>query len=222
MTATAAAELANEVASAHHASTLAEAEQVTLSFSSGGLAFAVKGQPHALTRVEARMHPHRQHLMLTGRSPRPWTVNIQDGDDLKARLGSTSRRLRWQPEDLGTFAAAAIWTYVTMPILVARVGRSERLPDRAGLRRLRITLPRTLAGHSVTQTLFIGQDGLIRRHDYTATAFGRWARAAQAVADYKSFQGVPIGTTRRVTPRLVQALAGPTLVWIDIHSVELT
>ena len=221
---TAAADLVDEVVAAHNASALAAAEHISASFSSGGLAFALKGQPDALTRVEARLCPRRQRLTVAGELPTPWTVNVVDGDDLRRRLRELragSRRLRWHGEDVGVFAAAAIWTYLTMPLLLQRAARADRLPDRAGLRRLRVTMPEGVAGHGPVQTLHIGPDGLIRRHDYTAIAFGTWARAAHAITAYESFDGVPVGTHRVVTPRIARRLSGPTLVWINIHSVRL-
>lgn len=225
MTASAALDLAAEVAEAHAGATLAAADHLTVSFSSGGLAFTAKRQPHALARVEARLSPARQQISLTGSTPWPWTVTVAGGDELHsrlARLRSGSRQLRWQPEDLGAFAAAAIWTYLTLPLLLGRAERIERLPDAGGLRRLRVTLPPWIAGHGSTQTLHFGPDSLIRRHDYTATAFGAWARAAQSVTSYRRFDGVPIGTTRTVTPRLGRPLPFPTLVWIQIDSVRLS
>jgi hypothetical protein len=33
------------------------------------------------------------------------------------------------PEDLGVFAAAAIWTYLTLPLLLQRAEHVHRLPD---------------------------------------------------------------------------------------------
>lgn len=224
MTAAPALDLAREVADAHGAGSLAAADHIDVSFSSGGLAFAAKGQAHALAHVEARLSPLRQHMALAGDTPRPWTLNVTSSEELKVRLAGLragSRRFRWQPEDLGTFAAAAMWTYITLPLVLAHAERVDRPPDAGGLRRLRIKLPRTIAGHGSVQTLHIGRDGLICRHDYTATAFGAWARAAQVITSYQPFDGVPIGTTRRVTPRLGGPFPIPTLVWIRIHSVRL-
>jgi hypothetical protein len=223
VTTAAALDLAAEVADAHAAASLAAACHIDVSFSSGGLAFTAKRQPDALARVEARLSPVRQQITLTGSTPRPWTVDVANSDDLKSRLAglrSPSRRLRWQPEDLGVFAAAAIWTYLTLPVLLHRAEHLHRPPDAAGLRRLRVTLPATLAGHGSVQTLHVGPDSLICRHDYTATAFGAWARAAQKITSFQTFDGVPIGTSRTVRLRLGRPLPAPTLVWIEIHSVQ--
>ena len=225
MTEVAATELADEVALAHRAASIADAEYVDVTFSSGGLAFATKQQRKALTNVKARLSPQNQRMTLAGDAPTPWKVTIDDSAELASRLRhlrSGARRLRWQPEELGVFAGAAIWTYLMAPLLLDRAERIHRLPDAAGLRRLRVKLPRSIAGHGSVQTLHIRSDGLIGRHDYTATAFGSWARAAQVITAYEIFDHVPIGTHRRVTPRLGRPMPAPTLVWIDIHSVLLT
>ncbi len=223
MTAATGLDLAAEVAYAHASATLAAADYVDVSFSSGGLAFVAKRQPNALARVEARLNPLRQQITLTGTTPRPWTVEVANSHELKARLAdlrSRSRRLRWQPEDLGVFAAAAIWTYLTLPVLLQHAEHVRRLPDAGGARRLQITLPATLAGHSSVQRLHIGANSLIQRHDYTATAFGTWAHATQEITRYQTFDGIPVGTARVVSPRFGRPLPGPTLVWIQIHSVQ--
>lgn len=225
MTAAAALDLAREVATAHGAQSLAAADHIDVSFSSGGFAFRSKRQPHALASVEARLSPTQQRMTLAGESPRAWQLDIADSEELTSRLASLrsgSRWFRWEPEDLGTFAAAAIWNYVTLPLLIERADRIERPSDAGGLRRLRIRLPAAIAGHSSDQTVHIDHHGLIRRHDYTATTFGAWARAAQRITAYRSFDGLPIGTARHVTPRLGRPLPGPTLVWIFIRSLRLT
>lgn len=224
MTAAPGFDLAAEVADAHAASTLAAADHLDVSFSSGGLAFTTKWQPNALADVQARLTPLSQSVTLSGTAPRPWTVQVANVCELRPRLDglrSGSRRFRWQPEDLGVFAAAAIWNYLTLPLLIQHAEHVQRLPDAEGARRLRLMLPATLAGHGPVQTLHVGADSLICRHDYTATAFGTWARATQKITRYQSFDGVPVGTTRIVTPRLGRPLPGPTLVWIQIHSVKI-
>lgn len=224
MSSAAALDLAAEVADAHASATLAAADHIAVSFSSGGLAFRAKGQADALARVEARLNPHEQKITLNDATPGGWTVEIGDSADLQERLSrlrAGSRRLHWRPADLGVFAAAAIWTYLTMPLLLDRADSVHRLRDAGCDRRLRIELPPAVAGHGRVQTLHVGPDSLIRRHDYTATAFGGWARAAQRVERFETFDGVPIGTARTVTPRLGRPLPAPTLVWIRIHSVQL-
>lgn len=115
------------MAAEHGAASLAAADHVTVSFASSGLAFASKRQPDALARVEARLSPIRQQITIAGETPRAWSVEIADSNELKRRLArqrSGFRRFSWQPEDLGAFAAAAIWTYLTLPL---RLEHAERI-----------------------------------------------------------------------------------------------
>jgi hypothetical protein len=86
-------------------------------------------------------------------------------------------------------------------------------------RALRLTLPAGLGVHGPNHTLLIDEHGLIQSHDYVATAFGRWALATQSVDDNQPFNGLLLGTRRRVTPRLspTRGTPGPTLVSIRLH-----
>lgn len=223
MTSAAALNLAAEVAHAHESTTLAAADHLNVSFSSGGLAFRVKRQPHALARVEARLSPLRQQITLTGDTPRPRTIAVRDSDDLRSRLAglrSPSRRLRRQPEDIGGFAGAAIWTYLTLPLLLDRAEQLHRPPDAGGVRRLRITLPAILTGHGRVQTLHVGVDSLICRHGHRDRFrdLGTRGPGDHVLPDLRRR---PIGTTRVVHPRLGRPLPAATLVWIHIHSVQV-
>lgn len=222
MSTSAAQELVSDVAHAHAAHTLAGANHLAVSFSSGGAAFAVKRQRTALTCAEALLSPMRQQALLTGDLPRPWAFEVRDSDELRRRLDRLRGAVRWDPQDVAAFAAGALWTYLMIPLLLADADHVERLPDAGGLRRLKVTLPSSIAGHESTQTLHVGATGLISRHDYTATAFSARAHAAQMASSYLTFDGVPIATRRRVTPRIRgRRLWFPELVWIDIHDVRL-
>jgi hypothetical protein len=216
-----AATMAAEVAAAHGAARWAAAEAVEVRLSSGGLAFAAKGQSHALRDLTARVATRSQSVELTGTRPEPWRFRAEDGAQLVAACTRLSRRLRWSQEDVAAFAAAALWTYVALPfVLVDPAYELERLPDRHGLRRLGVRFPPGVATHSPSQVLHVDGDGLIRRHDYTALAFGRWATAAHVLTEYRELDGLLAATRRRVTPRLGgRPLPGPTLVWIEVADV---
>lgn len=189
---------------------------VRLRLDAYGLAFAAKGQPDALRDIEAVVATTSQQVEVRGRHPRPWTVSVDDGTELRRRLGTLRRGLaRWSPDDVGVFAACALWTYVSMPSLLEDPAVEVRsLPGR----RLHVRLPDAIVSHCRDHVLHLDEDGLIRRHDYTAFAFGRWARAAQLVDGYRDVDGHAMATRRRVHPRLAgRPLAAITLVSIDIR-----
>ena len=87
-------------------------------------------------------------------------------------------------------------------------------------RRLRVTWPGYLATHSTEQTLYFGEDGLIRRHDYDVEIAGGNS-AAHYISDYMQVAGIMIPTKHRIFPRSPdgQALGEPLIVSIDVSEV---
>jgi hypothetical protein len=170
----------------------------------------------------------QQQVQLTGTTPRPWSATFASPDalaDAAARLRTGSRRWYWRIDDIAAFTATALWTYLTLPLLLTEpdVRTEIRPPSHAhpDWDRIDLEFPRRITTHCHRQTIHVDQDGRIRRHDYTATAFGQWAHAAQLLDSYKSFDGLLVATHRRVHPRLPAGhiATWPTLVSIDIHHV---
>ena len=174
-----------------------------LRLSSGGLAFATKGQGQSLRDLTAT-------VATTGQ-----TVHVQTPEWAYRFDGPTARLrgLRWSGADVAAFAASALWTYVALPFVLPDLDVEEYG------RRLVVRFPAGLRTHSPTQVLHLDEQGLIRRHDYTALDFGRWARASQTVDDYRQFDGFTVATRRRVYPRFWPHR--PLLVWIDVHGVAV-
>ncbi len=207
---------------------------VEIRLSSGGTAFALKGQPRTLHDLTATISAVGQHIELTGRWPEPWRLRFgeaggHDAVPLAEQLAALRGRGRlvWSVADVGTFAAAALWTYVHVPFLLADPAVEVKMlrPWReAGerWRRLAVTFPDDLATHCRQQVLYVDEEERVRRHDYTALAFGRWAWAAQYLTAYRQFDGLSIATQRRVFPRLPggRRARWPALVWIDVHDVR--
>lgn len=204
--------------------------ELQVDLSSGGLAFATKGVPTVLHDVRVVMTPPGHRVQLTGSSPRPWNVSFQDSNALETaltRLRTGTRRLRWGVADVAAFAAAAISTYISLPFLLTepdvQVSLCEPTRRRPALQRLDVVLPTRVPTHCRGQSIHVDDTGLIRRHDYTALAIGRWARAAQILDGYVEFDGLRVATERVVHPRLPGAVSPtwPTLVWIRIHDVRI-
>lgn len=177
--------------------------EITLNLSSGGLAFTAKGQRATLRSLRATVTTTGQtvHLQAPG-----WAHRFDSG--IPGPEG-----LRWTTSDIAAFAASAVWTYTALPFVLPELDVEEQ-PDR-----LVVHFPPAIRTHSPRQVLHIGPDRLIRRHDYTALDFGRWARATQEVGGYKELGGFMIATRRRVRPRFWPHR--PLLVWIDVESVEV-
>lgn len=192
--------LLNDVIDAHGGLARWEAaEAISLHLSSGGLAFASKGQAHALGDLRVTVRTTGQSVQIEGVG---WRKEFE-GDI------PTVRRVRWSTDAIAAFAAAALWTYVSLPFVLADLDTEE------DGNRLIVNFPSRLRTHSPRQVLHIDTEGLIRRHDYTALDFGRWAIARQEVSDYREVDGLRFATRRRVRPRAWPHR--PLLVWIDVR-----
>jgi hypothetical protein len=90
-------------------------------------------------------------------------------------------------------------------------------------RRLRVVWPTYLATHSTEQMLYVGADGLFRRHDYDVEISGGSA-AAHYISDYTKIAGIMIPTSHRIFPRQPdgEALSEPLLVSIDVSEIAFT
>jgi len=132
-------------------------------------------------------------------------------------------RLAWDALDFTYFAGYALWNYLTTPFLLVykdvHVGALDPLD---GLSRLRVTFPDEIPTHSRRQIFYFDNRRRLRRLDYAVDIVSRRVRAANFCDEYKTFDGLAAPTRRRVFPLLIGTtpLPGPTLVSIDIHSIE--
>ena len=140
------------------------------------------------------------------------------------RCGTRSRGTRWTRST----SLAALWNYVSAPLMLTRpgVGLREGAPCRAGgqaWRRLQVSFPADIPTHSRQQMFCFDAPGLLRRLDYTAEVFSRWARARNYCSGYREMSGIMAPTRRRVTLRRPggRPLPGPAIVWIEIGDFEL-
>ncbi len=233
-------ELVDQVTAAHGGLELWDsASEIDVQVSSGGLAFATKFQGAAVRDVEARVSTRGQDVVLMP-YPRPGqrgvlerggSVRIEtDSGELIAARANPRRvfmdlrhKLWWDRLDILYFATYAIWTYVSTPFVFARddylvreLGPWEEGGER--FRRLAVTFPADVHTHSREQVFYVGEDGLIRRHDYTAEPLGGWAKAAHYCLDHQAFDGLLVPTRRRVYPRRRdnRHRGWPLLVWIEV------
>ena len=64
-------------------------------------------------------------------------------------------------------------------------------------RRLKAKFPPHIASHSIAETFYFGDDGMLCRHDYDVEIAGN-KPAAHYVSEYKDVSGIMIPTKRRV------------------------
>jgi hypothetical protein len=186
-----------------------EAEAVELRVSARGLAFVMKGNGRPLTDTRARVRTSGQHTEFFD-WPRPGETAVVTSEE--CRIGDRRREQprfgrRWDELDFLAFGGAAMWTYVSLPFVLADWG-AEELPGR----RLRFRVPEPIRSHCREQTIHLDEAGLIVRHDYVAEAFGPWARGVHRSSRFITFDGLPVATRRRVS----FGRFGPVIVKVDV------
>jgi hypothetical protein len=216
--------------------------EVSLRVSCGGLAFATKGQGHALRALDATVATREEHVTFAG-YPAAGEQGVleSDGRVRIVRAGDTVReradprpafanlrqRLWWDRLDMLYFAASALWTYVSSPFVWLREGYAlrELAPWFEGgerWRRLAVTFPDAVHTHCREQVFHIDAAGVIRRHDYTPEPFRNGVRAAHYCYDVRPFDGLLIASRRAVFPRRRdgRSRSWPRLVWIELSPPE--
>jgi hypothetical protein len=87
-------------------------------------------------------------------------------------------------------------------------------------RRLKVTFPNSIVSHSREQISCFGEDGLLRRHDYTVDVMGG-ARGANYASNYRDVGGIAVPMSRRVFAydEARRKIDAPLLVSIDFRNI---
>jgi hypothetical protein len=210
--------------------------------SAGGFAVAAKLQRSGLHNLEARVATDQQRVVFTPYPRRGHRgvfergavrIEAADGSVIHERprprddLASPRRLLWWDNLDLLYFGASSLWTYMAIPFIFAETGfdvsvRDQWVEHGHVWRRLAVTFPADVHTHSRQQVVYVSDDGLIRRHDYTAEEFGPWAKSAHYWLDHHAFDGLIVPRKRRVLLRRSdgRSRSHPLLIWINVYDVS--
>jgi hypothetical protein len=220
-----------------------ELDAVSARLVQGGALWGLKGQKRVLDDVfvRASLHEEREShhpfgaLDLRSAFARDRVaVETTNGDvvealeEPRASFAGHALETPWTSLQLAYFVGTAMWTYLTQPFTFALHGFKTRELDpwhEAGeeWRRLHIVWPHYLATHSREQTLYVGADGLFRRHDYDIEIAGGTS-GAHYISDYAKVAGIMVPAKHRIFPRSPdgQALSEPLMVSIDVSEVAFT
>jgi hypothetical protein len=218
-------------------------DAVSVHGANGGALWALKGHPGVLDDVfvRASLHQERESHHPFGApdrrsafTPERVAIETTDGgvveamEQPRASFAGHTLETPWTMLQLAYFVGTAMWTYLTQPFTFALPGfeTSELDPwqeDGEKWRRLRVVWPSYLGTHSTEQTLYVGDDGLFRRHDYDVEIAGGSA-AAHYISDYTNAAGIMVPTRHRIFPRQPdgQSLSEPLLVSIDVSEITFT
>jgi len=208
-----------------------------------GLLWARKGWPDVLKNVRvtvdtktqfASYHPFTDPNKRSLYRPDHTVIETLDGKILEERrsprsaFGNHKPETAWDILDLAYFSGYAMWNYLCTPFLFALPGfRTEEIEpwNESGetRRRLKVTFPETIATHCPEQIFHINDDGLVCRLDYGAAIAGN-IPTAHYIEDYKTVNGIRIGTKRRALRRNPDgtAIATPAAVNIEIENIRFS
>jgi hypothetical protein len=218
-------------------------DEMVLWASVGGASLSVKHQGKAIGGIQAHVSPGRQHVAFVP-YPEPGTRGVfEEGavriesdqhevlaerSDARDAFRGLRHQLWWDKLDVLYFCGYALWTYLTIPFVLAEPGFAVRELepwDEGGetWQRIGVRFPSEIHTHCREQLLYLDHQGLVRRHDYTSEVFGSWAKAAHYPFDHQSFDGVVVPMRRRVFLRRRdnRPLTAVTLIWLDIETVRL-
>ena len=119
-----------------------------------------------------------------------------------------------------------MWNYLTTPFLLTYPGVQTReitlwQEDDGTWRRLLATFPPEITTHSAEQVFYFGDDGLLRRLDYT-TEVNAGDPVAHYTEGYKTFDGLAFPTRRRVYRRNPNGTPDRSLTAITLDIDDLT
>jgi len=138
-------------------------------------------------------------------------------DQPRASFAGHTPGTPWTALQLAYFVGTAMWTYLTQPFTFILPGfeTAELEPWQENgeqQRRLRVAWPNYLATHSTVQTVYFGDDGLIRREDYDVEILGG-SVGAHYMSGYTRVAGIMIPTMHRIFRGRRRAGHSPSRCW---------
>ena len=195
-------------------------EKVEATIVAGGGFYPLKGMLNDATprRLTAWLHQERSSVLPFGApdqrtmfTPERIAIEKLDGTVLAERqapkdsFAGHQMSTPWDALHRAYFDAEALWTYFTMPFLLAMDGVhvEEVEPWREDAETwhvLRAQFPGSIETHSLIQEFFFDTDLHLRRHDYSVNIAGGFP-AAQLTSDYIVADGIHFPSKRRAYTR---------------------
>jgi hypothetical protein len=212
---------------------------VTATASITGALWQLKRTAHLLTQVSVEALLDEQdvttHLLGWNKrlvfTPQRVASETEDGrllearDDPRAAFHGHLPETAWDELHVAYFNSYALWTYLTIPFLYTYTGfvTEERPPwreDGETWRPLKVTFPESVTSHTREQVSYFGEDGLLRRHEYTVDVLDG-ARGVNYASDYREVDGIMVPTKRRVYAYddRKNKIPAPLLVAIDFGAI---
>jgi hypothetical protein len=190
--------------------------QVSCSILVGGRLWGIKGVDMGPTPVRVTCQLHEQKTQVEPFGSPGWVMTmtparvaiqhksggmIAERDDPKAAFAEHERDTPWDPLHLAFFNGYATWTSLAWPWIFSEPDVETweidpMIENGEVWRSLRVRLPDRFVSHHDEQTLRIGPDGLIRRHDYEVDIWDG-SPVAHYLFEHVEVQGLTFPTRHR-------------------------
>lgn len=178
------------------------------------------------------LYPFTDAGLRTAYTPERVGIETREGDivevldDPRSSFAGHTLNTPWTTLQLAYFTGYAMWTYTAEPynLTLPGVYTHEGEPwieDGQRWRRLHVRYPDHIATHSPEQTLYVDNDGLIRRRDYQVDIAGA-SPAAHYISDFDEIDGLIIPHTRMIYVRDSQNLPMPDQLVVSIELSDIT
>lgn len=207
----------------------------------GGELLDRKTGPAASATLRTRANTRSQHClmgpiggeMITVFEPGRVAIETPDGTlvaerhDPRAAFHDHALDTPWDPLHRTYFGCYAMWSYLTVPFSLAMPGAQiwdiDPLEENGEIwRGVRVVMPDGIATHSRAQEFYFGDDGLIRRQDYTLDIAGGF-RIANYALDIVNVDGLHFASKRRayMCNKKYDVLRDRLLIRLDLSHFQL-
>jgi hypothetical protein len=175
-------------------------------------------KPFPATSCHAFFEPEYVSIETTG------DIVLDHRESPRAGFAKRGNDEKWDDLDVAYFLGYLLWTYLTTPFLYASPGflSKEISPcseNGETCRRLKVDFPADFAAHSRSQIAYFGNDGLIRRLDYSIDVLGGMPCVDYA-SGYREFNGVMLPTGHEVRSRLPNGTDDEVLLSVQIDAAS--
>jgi len=150
---------------------------------------------------------------------------LSSRDVVRRPTGDAKVRMIWDDLDVLYFLGYALWNYTLTPFVFTWPGfacrESGLWRERSGeeWRMLDVRFPHDIPTHCRDQRFYFDRAGLLRRLDYTADVFGRFASGAHLCCEHRTFDGFVWPTHRVVHPKRSN---GQPIGWLRVMEGWIT
>lgn len=209
---------------------------------SAGILFELKGASSRTAPFHYEARIHEQAVTMTDVTQpgirmqfRPDRVAVETAEGMlvaerhnpRSSFAGHSLETPWNPLDRVYFGSYATWMYLTMPFSLSAAGAEvwdiDPIEEEGEVwRGIRAVMPQRFTTHSRAQEFYFGDDGLLRRQDYSLDV-AEGVRVANYALDIIDVDGLKLPSKRRafICNKRYEPLRDRSMVRLDFSNLKV-